>query len=49
MLNKGRGKELAEIKLIVMLACPNEGSEYLRSIRAMAGFGLHPQARDLER
>lgn len=47
MLHEGRGEELARIKLIVMLACPNEGSEYLRSIRAAARFGRHPQARDL--
>src|SRR5205807_1015686 len=30
MLNEGRGRELARIKLIVMLAGPNGGSEYLR-------------------
>ena len=28
MLSRGRGRELAEIKLIVMLTCPNEGSEF---------------------
>jgi CHAT domain/Alpha/beta hydrolase family/AAA domain len=48
MLNEGRGRELARIQLIVMLACPNEGSEYLRSLRAAAGFGRHPQARELK-
>jgi hypothetical protein len=48
MLNEGRGRELAHIKQIIMLACPNNGSDYLRSIRAMARFGRHPQARDLE-
>jgi hypothetical protein len=47
MLNEGRGRELARIKMIVMLSCPNEGSEYLRSIRAAARFGRHAQARDL--
>ncbi len=48
MLDHGRGRELARIKLIVMLACPNEGSEYLGTIRRAAGFGRHPQARDLK-
>jgi hypothetical protein len=32
----------------VMLSCPNEGSEYLRSIRAVAGLGRHPQAGQLD-
>jgi hypothetical protein len=31
-----------------MLSCPNEGSEYLRSIRAAVGFGHHPQAGQLD-
>jgi pimeloyl-ACP methyl ester carboxylesterase len=48
MLGKGRGQELATIRLIVMLACPNEGSEYLSSIRAVAGLGRHPQAGQLD-
>jgi pimeloyl-ACP methyl ester carboxylesterase len=48
MLGEGRGRELAKIRLIVMLSCPNEGSEYLRSIRAVAGFGHHPQAGQLD-
>jgi tetratricopeptide (TPR) repeat protein len=48
MLNEGRGRELARIRLVVMLSCPNEGSEYLRSIRAVTGFGHHPQAGQLE-
>jgi pimeloyl-ACP methyl ester carboxylesterase len=47
MLAEGRGRELAMIRLIVMLSCPNEGSEYLRSIRAVAGLGRHPQAGQL--
>jgi pimeloyl-ACP methyl ester carboxylesterase len=48
MLNEGRGRELARIRLAVMLSCPNEGTEYARSIRAAAGFGHRPQARQLE-
>jgi hypothetical protein len=48
MLTEEKGEELARIRLIVMLACPNEGSEYLRSFRAAAGFGRHPQGRELK-
>lgn len=48
MLTEGRGRELARIRLIVMLSCPNEGSEYLRSIRAITGFGHRPQASQLD-
>ena len=48
MLSEGRGRQLTQIRLIVMLVCPNEGSEYLRSIRAMAGFGKNPQAKALQ-
>lgn len=48
MLDQGRGRELARIRSIVMLACPNGGSEYLRSVRRVLGFGLHAQARSLK-
>jgi pimeloyl-ACP methyl ester carboxylesterase len=48
MLTEGRGRELVRLRLAVMLSCPNEGSEYLRSIRAAAGFGHHPQAGQLD-
>lgn len=48
VVSEGRGAELDRIELIVMLACPNEGSEYLGSLRRAVGFGRHPQARDLE-
>ena len=48
MLTEGRGWELARIRLAVMLSCPNEGSEYLRSIRVAIGFGHHPQASQLD-
>jgi pimeloyl-ACP methyl ester carboxylesterase len=47
MLSEGRGRDLQSIRLIVLLACPNEGSEYLGSIRAAAGFVRHPQAKAL--
>jgi pimeloyl-ACP methyl ester carboxylesterase len=48
MLQQGRGRELARIRSIILLACPNGGSEYLRSIRQILGFGRHPQAGSLE-
>jgi tetratricopeptide (TPR) repeat protein/pimeloyl-ACP methyl ester carboxylesterase len=48
MLTEGRGRELARIRAIVMLSCPNEGSEYLASIRAVTGFDRHPQAGQLD-
>jgi hypothetical protein len=47
MLEEHRGRELARIKAIIMLACPNGGSEYLRSIRQILGFGHHAQAGGL--
>ena len=48
MLDQGRGRELARIRSIVILACPNGGSEYLRSIRRVLWFGHHPQAGSLK-
>lgn len=48
MLGEGRGRELARIRSIVMLACPNGGSEYLRSIRQVLGYGRHAQAGQLK-
>jgi triacylglycerol esterase/lipase EstA (alpha/beta hydrolase family) len=48
MLHEGRGRELARIRTIVMLACPNGGSEYLRSVRQVLGFGRHAQASNLK-
>ncbi|MDQ1307681.1 MAG: hypothetical protein QG671_3514 [Actinomycetota bacterium] len=48
MLAEGRGRELARIRAIVMLACPSGGSEYLRSLRHALGFGRHPQAASLD-
>jgi pimeloyl-ACP methyl ester carboxylesterase len=44
MVNEGRGRELVRIRSVVMLACPHEGTDYLRSIRAVLGFRFHPQA-----
>lgn len=48
MTDKGKARELRRIRSIVMLACPNGGSEYLRSIRRVLGYGRHAQAGSLE-
>jgi pimeloyl-ACP methyl ester carboxylesterase len=48
MLNYGRGLELARIRTVVMLACPNGGSEYLKSVRRVLGLGRHPQVGSLD-
>jgi pimeloyl-ACP methyl ester carboxylesterase len=48
MLHQGRGRELTRIRTVVMLACPNGGSEYLRSVRHVLGFGRHAQAGSLD-
>ncbi len=47
MLHEGRARELARIRAIVMLACPNSGSEYLLSLRKALRYGRHPQAANL--
>jgi hypothetical protein len=47
MVNEGRARELARIRTIVMLACPNGGSQYLASIRHALGYHRHPQAANL--
>jgi tetratricopeptide (TPR) repeat protein len=48
MVSEGRALELARIRTIVMLACPNGGSQYLASIRHLLKYRRHPQAADLE-
>ena len=48
MLHQGRGRELARIRSIMMLACPNGGSEYLRTVRRFLGFSHHAQAGSLD-
>jgi pimeloyl-ACP methyl ester carboxylesterase len=47
MLNEGRGRELARIGRVVMLACPNEGSQVFLLIRGSLLFWRHPQEREL--
>jgi energy-coupling factor transporter ATP-binding protein EcfA2 len=48
MISEGRGRELARIRTVIMLACPNGGSQYLASVRHALGYGRHPQAANLE-
>jgi pimeloyl-ACP methyl ester carboxylesterase len=48
MLNQGRGRDLGRIRTVVMLACPNGGSEYLESARHGLGLGRHPQVGSLD-
>jgi hypothetical protein len=48
MTSEGRARELTRIRTVIMLACPNGGSQYLASIRRAAGYGRHPQAASLE-
>ena len=48
MLNQGKGRDLSRIRTIVMLACPNGGSEYLESARHVLGLGRHPQVGSLD-
>jgi pimeloyl-ACP methyl ester carboxylesterase/tetratricopeptide (TPR) repeat protein len=47
MLGEGRGRELGRIRCIVLLACPNEGTEYQKAFRAAVGLDRHPQAGQL--
>ncbi|MEO3748225.1 alpha/beta fold hydrolase [Plantactinospora sp. B5E13] len=48
MLQQGRGRELSRIVSVIMLACPNNGSDYVRTLRHAFGYRRHPQAGDLE-
>lgn len=47
MLHEGHGRELARIRSVVMLACPNLGSQYLETLRRHFGFDRHAQAGNL--
>ncbi|MET7397177.1 alpha/beta fold hydrolase [Dactylosporangium sp. NPDC005572] len=48
MLHEHRGRELARIASVVTLVCPNNGADYLRSLRRYLGYRRHPQAGELE-
>ncbi len=49
MLNDGHGKDLARIRRVVMLSCPNDGSELLLSLRrdALGRRSRNPQESEL--
>ncbi|MFE8991085.1 esterase/lipase family protein [Streptomyces collinus] len=47
MLADGSGRELARIRRMVLLACPNNGSELLLSLRRNALGSRHSQESDL--
>jgi Alpha/beta hydrolase family len=48
MVSEGRARELSRIRSVIMLACPNGGSEYLESLRRALGYRRHPQAGSLQ-
>jgi pimeloyl-ACP methyl ester carboxylesterase len=47
MLAEGRGVDLCKIRRVVLLSCPNSGSELLLVLRKSAKFWMHPQEREL--
>lgn len=47
MINAGRGLDLARVRAVILLACPNEGSQLLLSVRTNAFFWRHAQERQL--
>ena len=47
MIGQGHARDLVRIKLIIMYACPNTGSEFLLSLRRAAIWWRHPQERHL--
>jgi pimeloyl-ACP methyl ester carboxylesterase len=47
MTGQGRGLELGRIRRVVLLACPNNGSELLLLARSSLKLWRHPQERDL--
>lgn len=48
MLQEGRGQELSRIISVIMLACPNNGTQYLGLLRKILGFGRRPQLVTLD-
>lgn len=47
MLGDGRGRELVRVRRVVMLACPNSGSELFLSLRRSVLGSGHPQESQL--
>lgn len=49
LIEAGRATELERLRLVVLLACPCAGSDYLRSLRELLGLRRHPQIGRLAR
>lgn len=47
LLADGRGPDLVRLRRVVLIACPNTGSEFFLSMRRGARWWNHPQERDL--
>ncbi|MFC4506722.1 MULTISPECIES: alpha/beta fold hydrolase [Streptomyces] len=47
MISEGRGQELAKIRSVLLFACPNDGSDFLLSLRSV-WLSKHPQVRALK-
>ncbi|MEU1983080.1 alpha/beta fold hydrolase [Nocardia sp. NPDC019395] len=47
MIGRDRGLDLARVKAVVLLACPNSGSELGMVLRRAAKFWNHPQEKQL--
>ncbi|MER6443776.1 alpha/beta fold hydrolase [Streptomyces venezuelae] len=48
MLTEGKGHELSRIRRVVLLACPNSGTEIMLSLRRSVLRGRHPHERQLQ-
>lgn len=47
MVGAGRARELSKVRLIVLFACPNSGSEIFLVFRRIVRFWKHPQEAEL--
>ena len=47
MTGAGRARELSRIRLIILFACPNSGSEIFLTFRRIIRFWKHPQEAEL--
>lgn len=46
-LAEGHGHSLARVRRVVLLACPNNGSQFMLSVRKSSPWWFHPQERQL--